>query len=592
MKKWIVRSALPTVLAVLTAVAVVFTTCRITRADDPGAKLKAFVERYIAWRFAEYPEWATAMGVHKYDGKLPDMSAAAVERRAAESQRFAAELEAINPSELVTGDRVDREILLNQLELDHFLDTELRSWRHDPLLYTNIASDSVYDLLKRNFAPLEDRLRSAISRMRALPGLLEQARANLDSPPRIKTEIAISQTDGAIGLFRVMVNGAARETAVAAEVAEAAKAAASALKAYRDWLFHDLLPRSRDEWRLGAELYDRLFGLESGSKLSSIEALARAESDYEATLKRMRAVVRENWSTFNSTGKAPADPDEAVRAAIEAMADSHPAPEAFIPSLEHAAADLKRFIREKNILNLPEPDRLSIKPTPDFQAGLFHGQLDQPPALEKDGESIYTTSGSRPYPGPDSKGDLIGFLREFNSKALVGLIIHEGYPGHYVQGWYAARCPSLVRKIFADGAYVEGWACYCEWMMLHEGFGGGDPGLELQMLKGQLKLFGNAILDIKLHRGLMREEEVVPFLVERSFQTLGEAKAKLIRAKGTVIQLSTYFLGYTAMRDLRRDYEAQTGGRFSLAEFHHKVLEAGAPPMRLLRELVLAAAKK
>jgi hypothetical protein len=186
-------------------------------------------------------------------------------------------------------------------------------------------------------------------------------------------------------------------------------------------------------------------------------------------------------------------------------------------------------------------------------------------------------------PGPDGAARLEGFLREFNGKALIDLIAHEGYPGHYVQGRYAAASPSLVRKIFVDGAYAEGWACYGEAMMLEEGFMDRDPGLELQVLKMRLKVIVNAILDIKLHRGMMGEDEVVVLLVDRCFQSEGEAKAKLVRAKGTAVQLSTYYIGFLEMLDLRKDAEAAAGEAFDLAAFHHKVLNAGAPPLRFLR---------
>jgi uncharacterized protein (DUF885 family) len=572
-------------LVVLALVAAASAAALGTRADTP---LQAFAERYLAWRLAEYPEWATAMGDHQRDDHLRDMSAAAVARRDAANRRFAAELTTIDPSRLDLSDRVDREVLLNQLELDHVRDVVMRTWRDDPLLYTNIASDSVYDLLKRDYAPIDVRLRAAISRMRGLPTLLAQARINLDNPPRIKTEIAISQTAGALSLFREAVNVAAKGTPVEAEVAEAARTATTALEDYRAWLSADLLPRSRDEWRLGPERYDQLFTLESGSTMSPLEALRRAEADFEATRNRIRTIATKNWSTFKPNVRQPDDPDQAVSEVMQAIADAHPAPEEFIPALERAAADLKRFIIEKHILDLPEPDTLTIQPTPDFQAGLFHGQLDQSPPLSSDPASIYTTSGSRPNPGPDGEARLVDFLREFNNKALVNLITHEGYPGHYVQGRYAARCPSLTRKVFMDGSTVEGWACYTEAMMLQEGFGGGDPGLELQMLKMQLKMMANVMLDIGLHRGQMREDEVVPFLVNRAFQTPGEARAKLVRAKGTAVQLSTYYLGYVEMWDLRRDYQAKVGPAFTLRDYHHKVLEAGAPPMRYLRELILS----
>lgn len=564
--------------------------CRPEAAEDSGARFKDLAGRYLAWRLEALPEWATALGDHRFDGKLRDMSAAGIMGRAEKSLAFAAELRAIDASGLGLEDRIDREILLNQLAVDAFHDEEFQSWRRDPLLYTNLASDAVYDLLKREYAPLEDRLRSAIARMQALPSLLEQARLNLDSPSRIKTEIAIGQTEGALNLFRVVLNGAAEGSAVADEVREASETAASAVESYLSWLKSDLLPRAVDEWRLGPELYDRAFRLTGGSTREPLEVLGRAEADFETTLEAIRGIAVKNWEVFQPGRLRPADPDEAVRRVYEAMAADHPVPEDFIPALQRAADDLKRFIREKHILDLPEPDTLTIRPTPDFQAGLFHGQLDQSPPLAGDAAAVYTTSGSRPLPGPDGAARLEGFLREFNGKALIDLIAHEGYPGHYVQGRYAAASPSLVRKIFVDGAYAEGWACYGEAMMLEEGFMDRDPGLELQVLKMRLKVIVNAILDIKLHRGMMGEDEVVALLVDRCFQSEGEAKAKLVRAKGTAVQLSTYYIGFLEMLDLRKDAEAAAGEAFDLAAFHHKVLNAGAPPLRFLRELVLPRA--
>ena len=560
--------------------------CQPAQQDDAGAKLQAFVERYLQWRLAENPGWATAMGNHDYDAEMTDMSAEAFARRDAKTLEFRAELEAIDPAALSLEDQVDREILLNRLDYDHFLYSDVESWKRDPLLYTSQASNSVYNLIKRNFAPLEERMRSAVARMKAVPAVLEQARANLDSPPRIKTEIAISQAEGAIGLFREVMVGAAEGSEIANEVAEAGEVAAYvAIEQYRDWLRDDLLPRSANQWQLGPELYDRLFVFEIGGSHTPEEVLARAEADFETTLAELRNLAVENWSVYVPDKPVPDDPDDAVRGVVEAMADNHPEPEDFIPSLKRAAENLKQFIREKDILDLPDPDRLSIVPTPDFQAGIFHGDLDQPPPLQPGGESVYSTSGSKPYPGPNGQERLIGFLREFNSTALVNLILHEGYPGHYVQGYYASLCPSLVRKVFVDGTYAEGWACYCEEMMLEEGFG--DPGLRMQTLKMRLKMITNAIIDIKLHRGMMAEDEVVPMLIEHAFQTPGEAQAKLVRAKGTAVQLSTYYVGFAEMVEIRNDYKAAKGDAFNLKEFHHAVLYAGGPQMHLLRKLVI-----
>ncbi len=556
--------------------------------EDAAARFNAFVERYLEWGFEAYPHHTTAIGNHEHDSEMPDMSAEAIEARHDRIMEFIAELEAIDPAQLDAELAVDYEMLLNELLSEDFSYTEIAAHRNNPLIYVGLATGPVYGLMKRDFAPLDERLRSAISRMEAVPELLEQARANLvEGPPRIYTEVAIRRNAGAVAFYRDVlpeqVRASAADDGLKLEFIGIAEETADAIEDFGIWLTYDLLPHSDGDWRLGAERFDRKFSF-LGTDMSPEETLARAEAEFAAVREEMRLIAAQHWSEFFPDTDMPDDPDEAVRMVMDVIAAQHAEPENVLPRIREVIDELKLFIAESGIIELPEPDRLEVIQMPEFQAGSAIGYLDQPPPLEPEGGSFFAVT---PFPPSWGADRVESFLREYNDRMVQILTIHEAYPGHFVQGWYAGFLDSPVRKIFGSGVYAEGWAVYCEWMMLDEGFGGGDPGLRLQRLKFYLRAVANAIIDPLLHKGLMAEEELVDFLVNEAFQERTEAEEKLTRARLSSVQLSTYFIGFQEMMDLRRDYEEAAGENFDIGEFHLQVLNHGAPPPRLLRRLIL-----
>jgi uncharacterized protein (DUF885 family) len=203
--------------------------------------------------------------------------------------------------------------------------------------------------------------------------------------------------------------------------------------------------------------------------------------------------------------------------------------------------------------------------------------------------SFYAIS---PPPADWDPGRVRSFLEEYNRHMLQILTIHEAYPGHYVQLEYANRCPSLVRRVLGSGVFVEGWAVYTEQTLLDQGYGEGDLALRLSQLKFYLRAVGNAILDHKMHCTSMTDEEALRFLTERAFQSEGEARLKIIRAKQTSVQLSTYFVGRMAHYRLRQDIQQELGDKFQLGRYHEAVLAHGSPPVKYLPELVRSRLKE
>jgi hypothetical protein len=262
---------------------------------------------------------------------------------------------------------------------------------------------------------------------------------------------------------------------------------------------------------------------------------------------------------------------------------AHGTPEELIGDALTGADAIKRFIREADILALPEPDRCQIREMPEFKRGNSMAYLNSAPPLDPAVESEYAIS---PPPAGWSPDRVESFLREYNDAMLQVLTIHEAYPGHYVQLEYSNKVPSPIRKILQSGPYVEGWAVYTEQMMLDQGYGEGDLVLRLNQLKFYLRAVVNAILDHKMHCQGLSDEDALELLVGRAFQTEGEALPKIVRSKQSSCQLSTYFVGRTAMYRLRQAIQARKGESFSLGRYHEAVLSEGSVPVRFLPELV------
>jgi uncharacterized protein (DUF885 family) len=252
-------------------------------------------------------------------------------------------------------------------------------------------------------------------------------------------------------------------------------------------------------------------------------------------------------------------------------------------------AELKKFIKEKDIVRLPDPDRCDIIEMPEFQRGNSTAYLNSAPPLDPKAKSFYAVS---PPPKDWDAGRVASFYEEYNHSMLKVLSIHEGYPGHYVHLEYSNRHPSLIRRVLQSGAFAEGWAVYTEQMMLDQGFGDGDLSLRLHQLKFYLRAVINTILDHKMHCSAMTDDEALKLLLEGGFQAEGEAVAKVVRAKQSSVQLSTYFVGRTAFYRLRQQIEREQGDRFDLGRFHEAVLDHGTLPVKYLPELVKERLKK
>jgi uncharacterized protein (DUF885 family) len=361
----------------------------------------------------------------------------------------------------------------------------------------------------------------------------------------------------------------------------------AALKDYQQFLEKDLLPRSNGDWRLGKERFYRKLELELDAGLTADQVLAEAQAEFARVERDMYVCARQLYSGL-FPGK-PLPPDDAagrtatVRAVMAQLGHDHGKPDDLVADARTTVDRVKAFIAANDILRLPDPDRCRVIEMPEFQRGNTTAFLNPAPPLDKDAASVYAVA---PPPREWDARRVESYLQEYNSHMLQVLTIHEAYPGHYVQLEYSNRHPSLIRRVLPSGVFAEGWAVYTEQMMLDQGYGKGDLALRLHQLKFYLRAVANAILDHKMHCHNLSDEEALGFLTQRAFQSEGEAVAKIVRAKQSSCQLSTYFVGRTAFYRLRQRVQRELGDQFDLGRYHEAVLAHGTLPVKYLPELV------
>jgi hypothetical protein len=274
-----------------------------------------------------------------------------------------------------------------------------------------------------------------------------------------------------------------------------------------------------------------------------------------------------------------------VARVIDAVNRDHGSAESLVGDARETVAGLRDFIRAADILRLPEPDRCRILEMPEFRRGNSLAYLEGALPLDPQGASSYCIS---PPPAAWDDARKRSFLEEYNRRMLRILTIHEAYPGHYVQLEWSNRTPSLVRRVIQSGTFIEGWAVYTEQMMLDQGYGDGDLALRLMQLKFYLRAVANALLDHGMHCEGWSDEKALAFLMDEAFQSEGEARLKIVRAKQSSVQLSTYFAGRTAHHRLRQEIQRELGDRFDLGRYHEAVLVHGSVPPKYLPALVRA----
>jgi uncharacterized protein (DUF885 family) len=537
--------------------------------NQAESQIQSMSDRFFdEYFFPNNPTTATSDGVHKYDGQLEDYSKAGVAHRTAELKKWEAQFAKLPP-----GD--DRELVLSYIRANLLELETVRQWEKNPDNYSSGITNSAYTIMSRKFAPPEARLKSLIERERRMPRVLQDARANLKNPPRIYTEIAIEQMEGNADFFKDDVPLAfadVKDPKLLADFKASNGAVMAALKDYETFLKNDLLPRSNGDFKLGAENFSK--------KLLYEEMV---DIPLDRLLEIGYANLRENQQKFRETA-AKIDPSKTPQQILDDLEKDHPAPADLLGSFRDTVIKLRDFIVEKKIVTIPSPVLPILEETPPFMRALTFASMDTPgPYEEVAKEAFFNVTLPEKDWAPARVED---YMHSFNRGTILSTATHEAYPGHYVQFLWVQRLDSRVRKLLGANSNAEGWAHYCEQMMLDEGYAGGDPRMRLGQLQDALLRNARFIAGIEMHTGKRTFDQSVEFFEKEGYQPHEGAVKETKRGTSDPTYLY-YTLGKLQILKLREDYRKMKGAQFSLQEFHDNFMKQGFPPIKIVRHAML-----
>ncbi len=548
------------------------------------AQYDQLVDQYFDGYFKFHPTEGTSAGFHQYDSQLEDFSRSGLDREITFLKEYQQKFAAVRPPTRAIAS-ADLEFVRSSIA-GQLLDLEnIRMWEKDPDQYSGFVSASAFTIMSRNYAPQAERLRALVARERQMPQVFEAARHNLKNPPRVYTEVALEQVPGIIGFFQKDVPAAfseVKDPQLLREFHAANQAVIVALQHYQNFLKEDLLPVSRGDFRIGAENYRK--------KLLDDEMV-------DVSLDRLLEIGMADLHRNQQALKETAAKIDSKRSAQQILADlqkDHPAPDLLLDTFRGVLGGLKSYIIAHRIVTIPSPVLPIVEETPPFARALTFASMDTPGAYETKAKEAYFNVT---LPEPSWPRERVQeFMAGFNRGTVISTAVHEVYPGHYTQFLWVQEAPSKVRKLSFSGSNAEGWAHYCEQMMLDEGYGR-TPGVPLdrdtaflQLRLGQLQdaLLRDAryIVGIEMHTGKMTFDQGVDFFVKEGYQTHAVAEVETKRGTSDPTYL-VYTLGKLEIMKLRDDYKRMKGTSFSLQEFHDQFMKQGAVPVKLIRKAML-----
>jgi uncharacterized protein (DUF885 family) len=537
--------------------------------------LPHFVDDYLQYLQETRPTCAALDGVHSHDDLLEDLSRQAIDADLRALSGFGRRLAEIDPSGLTEIERAEQPVLKDHIQARMFELEEIRGWERNPHVYADTIASSLATQALFTFAPATERARRVLSKLRQVPRMMQAARDNIKEPPGILVKVGIETFNGALRFVEHDLPRAFREVDdlhLLGDLADASTEAATAIRGYVEYLETDVAPKSRASFRLGREKFEQKLRLEEGLGIGVDRLLAIGERELASTLDAFKAAA----SKLNG-----GDPAEAWAKAK----GQHPEPGQLIRAASEQIAELQAFLERQKLLTLPASEPVIVAPTPDFFRWSSASMWTPGPFESKPSRAYYyLTDIERGWTSERQ----VEHLRDFNYGTLWCISIHEVYPGHFVQYQHLRQVESKARKsiFFAPASYVEGWAHYCEQMMVDAGFGKKDPLVRLGQLQEALVRLVRFVVSIRLHAEDLSVEQGVRMFRENAF--LEEANARREAERGAFDPTYlVYSVGKLMLQKLRHDVEAKQGDAFSLRTFHDTLLKQGAAPFALHRRLML-----
>jgi uncharacterized protein (DUF885 family) len=558
-------------------------SCAKKETGDLNAAFDSYKNNYINETWKLYPEYASAMGYHKYDSILTITDDAFRQKSLSFAAANLDSLKKYDLSQLNTGNVIDYKMIKNNLESSTFEINEVKGYEWDPSSYN--VSNTFAEMLNGTYDSLSVRLRNFNRRLKYVPSYYAAAKKNIKNPTAEHLQLAIDQNTGGLSIFETefkeaVIKSAFNKEETEAMLANAAKSAA-AIKDYIQWLkdFDNKTPRS---FRLGEKLYAKKFDLDIQADNNASAIYNKAVARKDLLHDKMFTIANKLWTKYMGNAPKPQDKLTLIRQVIDKISLQHTTPELFQSEIEKQIPQLVAFIKEKDLIYIDPSKPLVVRKEPEYMAGVAGASISSPGPYDKNANTYYNVGSLSGWTAEQAES----YLREYNNYTLQVINIHEAIPGHYTQLVYSNQSPSIIKSVFGNSTMIEGWAVYTELMMLENGYANSDE-MWLMYYKWNLRSVCNTILDISVHTKNMSKEDALKLLVTEAFQQQQEADGKWKRVTLINVQLCCYFTGFSEIYDLREIIKKKEGKAFNLKKFHEKFLSYGSAPVKYIKELML-----
>lgn len=537
-----------------------------------------FVDDYLAYLHEVHPTGATMDGVHGHDDLLEDLSHQAIERHARALAGFARRLQDIGATDLTPVERIEQPMVAGNIQARMYEIEEVRTWERNPQLYADTISSSLATQVVFSHSPLPERARRVLSKLRQVPRLVRAAQENIKDPPGIFVKVGLETLRGTLRFIQddlPKAFSALDDLHLLGDLADASTEASRAIGGYIQYLESDVAQRARGSFRLGRKIFERKLQLDEGITFDADRLLAIALREFKATQEEFKSVA----------GRLDGgDPIEAWRQAKQ----QHPKAGELAPAARQQLDEIATFIDRNAIISRPEGEQVIVAPTPEFYRWSFASMWVPGPFEAKPSQAYYYLTDVDPSWPIERQEE---HLRDFNYPTLWAISIHEVYPGHFLHYQHLRRVDSKVRKsiMFSPASFVEGWAHYCEQMMVEAGFRRNDTRLWLGQLAEALIRLARFIVSIRLHVEDMSVEQGMRFFRDDTFMEEGGARREAERGTFDPTYL-VYSVGKLMLLQLRRDYKEQQGAKYSQRAFHDLLLSNGTATFAVQRQLMLGDA--
>jgi uncharacterized protein (DUF885 family) len=567
-------------------------SCHSNKKDNNDNKDKSFATfetKFLDAYWKQYPSGSIAVGYGKYYDKLVVPNAVAFANNVTFSKKWLADLEALDYDQLSDNNKISSNIIKNQLESDIWYTTVFKQQEWDASVY-NISGSCDY-IINQPYAPLDERLKILTKYLQNSDAFYKAALENLKRPTKEHLEMAINQNKGGLGVFgKSLTDSIAASHLTVIEKENLQKNIIKATTAMNDYVSGlEKIDADKNfkfkDYRIGKKLFDEKFKYDLATDFTPEQIYTKAVADKNFYHHKMYAIASKVWTKYYPNQAKPKDSLEVIRSVLSKMQLNHPTPPNFYKSLKDQVAQLKKFIIEKDLFDFDTiSPPIKVRYMPEYARGFALANAEFIPPYQKKGTTFFNIDDLTQYTPVKAESA----LRETNTYSSQILSIHEAVPGHCLQGIYNNKKSSdVLRSVFQNGAMIEGWAVYCETMMIDEGWGNHEPEIELALGVWKLRELGNVIIDYDIQCLNKPKEDIIKLLSRECFQTDQQVEEKYHRATVSQVQLCSYYSGATAIQQLRDDFQKKMGNKYSLKDFHEKFLSFGSSPVKYIREQML-----